>query len=97
MVHGWSVLCSSGRARVTFKYDKENDDELTVNEGDMLDILEMEPDGQEGWVKVGVVWVGREAGIENKMEGIRLKSEPAVVLEVTPDGTAIQSPDCSHC
>ena len=47
----------AGRGKVTYDYDAENEDELTVKVGDILEIVEVEPDGQEGWVMVGVVVV----------------------------------------
>ncbi len=35
-----------------YDYDAENEDELTVKMGDILEILRVEPEGQEGWVEV---------------------------------------------
>lgn len=35
-------------ARVTFDYDAENSDELTLKEGDMVEVLDQE---EEGWWK----------------------------------------------
>jgi SH3 domain-containing kinase-binding protein 1 len=39
------------KAKVMFKYDADQDDEITVKEGDIVDVLKMETD-QEGWVLI---------------------------------------------
>ena len=49
------TVVGTGRATVTYDYDAEYIDELTIQVGDVLEILVVEPDGQEGWVMVSLV------------------------------------------
>ena len=41
------------KAKVTFEYKAENDDELTINVGEMVEVLDKNTD-QDGWWKVRV-------------------------------------------
>lgn len=49
------------RAKVTFDYEADDKDELTIKVGDVVDIVSKDED-QEGWWEVGV-WVGRWEGL----------------------------------
>ena len=51
------TLVGTGRATVTYDYDAEYIDELTIQVGDVLEILVVEPDGQTGWVMVSLLMV----------------------------------------
>lgn len=42
------------QAKVTFDYDADNDDELTIRVGDVVEILNKDVDQQEGWWEVRV-------------------------------------------
>ena len=49
-------MCAAAPARqlakVTFDYDADNSDELTIKIGETVDIIDKQPDGQEGWWEV---------------------------------------------
>ena len=42
------------QAKVTFDYDADNDDELTIKVGEVVDIINKDVDQQEGWWEVCV-------------------------------------------
>ena len=52
------TVVGTGRANVTYDCCADDEEELTVLAGDVLQILEVEPDGQEGWVMVSLIMVG---------------------------------------
>ena len=63
-----SIALPKQQAKVSFDYDADNEDELTIRIGDVVDIIDKNPDGQEGWWEVsggetcGCVCLGERRG-----------------------------------